>query len=298
MRAGVAPIAALIAAPIAMSLAGCATPPEDAPPQLQDVSQFIFANADSPESPELIAALADLRELVEATDFSLDIRDRAVTLDVLNGESLGELSIPEGAKASNQVPRGVAITSAHSIEANAELALEVNRVCIESDTTKYAMRTFTEGEDCFPASCDTLRYEQPTRKENALAKVWYDQQGYYHLIDVAPAADDEEATFEPFEVLLHRYWIDDRGFSDDENSTWDQLFGIEVTMEGTDGQTLIWKALWSSIDINPIGIGDDSYGNLVVDGLAQSGTFGDEFIDGVTDGECEEDRDAEKPERN
>lgn len=280
MRAGFA-LAAVV-------LVGCGKPPVEAPAEIKNLAEFLFQHGNDKDTTELEVGVANLRTALADEDFSLNARDRAVTLGILDGEQLGGLSIPDGAKASEEVPIGLARQSTQSFDDNVQLALEPNRVCIESDTTKYAIRTFTEGQDCFPDTCNVLRYEQPTRKENALAKIWYDQKGVYQLLDVEP---DEG---EPFRALVHRYWIEERGISANGNNTWETLFGIDVTYE--DGTNVRgWTGLWSWIDI-PV-IGPDSYANLVIDAIEQGGIFADEFIAGVTDGECGEDRDAEKPDR-
>ncbi|MEN0062091.1 MAG: hypothetical protein AAGA48_08040 [Myxococcota bacterium] len=271
-------------------LVGCASPPAEAPAELTNLAEFLFLHAGDEDTAELAAGVAQLRTLNESEDFTMSARDRAVQLDILDGENLGELSIPSGVKAADQVPIGLARQSSASYEGNVNVALEVNRVCIESDTTVWAQRTFSEGEDCYGLDgCDTLRFEQPTRKENPLAKIWYDLKGFYRLVDVEPAEG------EPFQAIVYKYWIDEVGQGDGGNNTWDQLFGIDITYEEADGSVGGWVGLWSSVDIFPLGA--DSYGNLVIDGLEQGGVFADEFIAGTTDGKCPLDRDAPMPER-
>ncbi|MEO0600635.1 MAG: hypothetical protein AAF211_04310 [Myxococcota bacterium] len=281
MRAGLALVA--------MAAVGCGSPPAEAPAELQDLSEFLFQRADDEDPAELAAGIANLRDLNASVDFSLDAKDRAVTLGILQGEFLDGLPVPEGSDVNNQTPVGLARLSDTTIAQNVELATEVNRVCIESDTTKWAQRTFTEGLDCWP-DCE-LRYEQPTRKENPLARVWYDQFGYYRLVDVTP----EEG--EPFQAIVHRYWIEEQGQSDGGNSSWNMLWGLDVTYELEDGGLGGYGAFWSWIDV--FGIGPDSYPNLVINGLEQAAIFSDEFIAGIrnNEGECREDRDAEAPER-
>ncbi len=273
-------------------LVGCGSPPPDAPGELKELSAFLFERADDKDPAELAAGIANLRTLNENVDFELDAKDRAVTLDILQGESLDGLPIPEGSKVENQVPIGLARIVNSTVLQNAELALEPNRVCIESGTTKWAQRTYTDGENCFPEDCDELRYEQPTRKENALADIWYDQFGYYRVLDIEPAEG------EPFQALVHRYWIEDQGISDNGRYTWNMSWGIDVIYEKEDGGVEGYGAYWSWVDI--IGIGPDGYPGLVINGLEEAGIFADEFIAGVRDGEgeCREDRDAEAPPRN
>lgn len=273
---------------VTVGLIGCAKPPVEAPAELGNIGLFLFEHFDDEELEELEAGLLNLIPYLEAEDFGLDASERAVTMPVLEGGALGGLSIPAGAEAAKQVPVALARQSSHNIGANRELALEPNRVCIDSDTTVWANRTITSGGDCFgDGSCDRLEATQEVRKENLLAKVWYDQFVSYRTFIIT---DDAGSSFE---VMLQRQWIEEVGEGDGGNSSWDQLFGLDVLIQRDSG-TLGWIPYWSSISV--AGIGDDIYANLVIDGLATSAIYADEFM-ANTQNSCALDRAAEKPAR-
>jgi hypothetical protein len=221
---------------------------------------------------------------LQNVDMSLDIKDRAETLPILDGDDLGDLSIPDGISADVQVPIGIPYESSHPIGQQTQIFVESNQVCIESDTTKWARRDVLAGGDCFASGdCDRLDTVSEVRKENILAKVWYDQYKSYRRVFL----DSGE------EVFIGRAWIEEQFLADGEKNSWDQLFQLDVYVEN--GKTTDrYFAMWSSVTL--AGIGDDAYANLVVDGIAQSATFSDEFIDGNIE-TCKNDRGAEKPDR-
>lgn len=275
---------------LVVGLVGCASPPPEAPAEYNELATFLFQRADDVDTAELGAGIVQLRDLLAGEDFTIAARDRARTLGILDGEALDGLSIPDGIKATDQVPRALARQQSSTFEDNVNLALEPNRVCIESDTTVWARRTFPEGADCYTdGNCQFLRVDQPTRKENPLAKIWYDLKGTYQIVDVEPVEGD------PFQAIVYRYWIEEVGQGDGGNNTWDQLFGVDITYENEAGGVDGWVALWSSVDIFPLGA--DSYGQLVVDGLEQGGVWADEFMNQVAEPECDLDRNAEEPAR-
>lgn len=270
-------------------LIGCAKAPVEAPAELGAIGLFLFEHFEDEDTEELAAGLNNLLPFLEAEDFDLDPKDRAVTMPVLEGAALGGLSIPAGVEASSQVPVALARQSPHNMALNRELAMEPNRVCIESSTTVWAERSFVSGEDCFgDGSCDRLEVTQEVRKENALAKVWYDQFITYRVFDI----EDEEGNIS--EVMMQRMWIEEVGEGDGGNSSWDQLFGLDIVIERDSG-TIGWLPYWSSISV--VGIGDDIYANLVIDGLADSALYADEFM-ANTQISCPLDRNAEKPPRD
>ncbi|MEO0604856.1 MAG: hypothetical protein AAF211_25715, partial [Myxococcota bacterium] len=131
------------------SLLGCATPPPEAPTELAELANFLFRHADDEDPTELAAGIATLRELTADEDVERSPRDRAVVLDVLDGDDLDGLPIPAGAEASDQVARGLTRRSEGTFDDKRQLVLEPNRVCIEGDITVWARRTFTEGAGCF-----------------------------------------------------------------------------------------------------------------------------------------------------
>lgn len=269
-------------------VAGCAKPPPEAPKELGDLSLFLFQHFEDEDPAEFAAGLLNLKGFVEKTDLTLDAKDRAVTLPLLDGEALGSLAIPTGADVEKQVPVALAGLSTHPLDGQKQLAVEPNQVCIESGTTVWAERKFLTDEACFAdGSCPDLSITQEVRKENFLAKVWYDQLKDYRTIEL----EDEEGNVS--QALVGRSWIEEVFPGDGGESSWDQLFQLDVTFE-KGGESWRWFAMWSSITVTALG--DDIYANLVIDGIEEAYVYGDEFLDDDIQS-CPNDRAAEKPPR-
>jgi hypothetical protein len=225
-------------------------------------------------------------------DMSLDAKDLALTMPILKGDDLGELEIPDGADPQKQVNISLPGSSVNSVDDTRILHVEPNQICIESETTIWAGREVTNGnEACWlENSCDRLETFTEVRKENILAKVWYDQFKVYRLFTVTE--EDESTT----EIIVGRAWTEEVFAADKDNNSWDQLFQLDVYIPhpNKDGESVRWFSMWSSITLSLIT--DDAYANLVIDGIADAYVYADEFIedDMVT---CPNDRDLEKPPR-
>lgn len=267
--------------------AGCAKPPPEAPKELGDLGLFLFKHFEDEDPAEMSAGVLNLKGLI-AEEMKKEEKDRPVTMPILEGDNLGGLSIPDGVDAEAQVPIAIPATSVHPIDKQLVNILEPNQVCIESDSTIWALRTFLTDTACFEdKSCDRLETSQEVRKENILAKVWYDQYKNYRWLTLEDADGNESS------AIIARSWIDKVFPADGDNNSWDQLFQIDVFIEDG-GKTARWFSMWSSVTLG--GVGDDLYGSLVVDGINQAMVFGDEFISNDIQ-ECKNDRGLEKPPR-
>jgi hypothetical protein len=274
---------------IVLAAVGCAKKPNVASKELGELGLFLFAHFEDADPAEMAAGLLDLKGQVKAQDLSLDPKDLAVSMPILEGDNLGSLSIPDGADASEQIPIALAGESIHPLDDQLITVFEPNQICIESESTTWAQREFLTDTGCFEdGSCNVLEVQQEVRKENVLAKVWFDQYKNYRWFDL----EDEEGNLS--RALVGRSWIDRVFEADGGGNSWDQLFHIDVFIEDGD-KTARWFSLWSSIDVG--GIGDDLYGQLVIDGIAEALLFGDEFISTGGPVTCENDRSLPKPER-
>jgi len=261
-------------------LASCSKPPPEAPKQLADLSLYLFREFDS-DQEEVAAGLVNLHDWMLKQDLDLDPSELAVTLPTLKGADLGPYSIPDGADAASQVPIGLPGLSQYSADDHLDVILDTNQVCIESATTKFARREFLTDEGCFASGdCDELSTLTNVYKENPLAKVWYDMYKDYRRIEL-----EEIGT-----AYIGRAWIEEVFEGESGNTSWDQLFAIDVLIPGTkNGTTLRYFGMWSSITV-PL-IGDDSYAVLVRDGIDEAFRFGEEYLAGDI-ASCRNDRDA------
>jgi hypothetical protein len=165
----------LFLSPVVLTLA-CKPPPEEASEALEKTTEDLFADFEADLTDEemtaYLTAIEDLRDDVATSDFTADARDRAVTLDTLQGDALGDLSIPSGVDAGDQVPIGLPGRSSHDLDSQRLIHTEANQVCIHSDTTKWAGREFITDDACWlDDTCDSLEVKTEIRKENLLTKI-------------------------------------------------------------------------------------------------------------------------------
>ncbi|TNE91863.1 MAG: hypothetical protein EP330_03955 [Deltaproteobacteria bacterium] len=257
----------------------CAKPAAEAPEDFQEVPAFLFANFDSESGDELRSGLVEVEAYLDGLDLAGDIENRTIELPILTSENWGGINGNSDFDGSAQIPRGVAAMSRHDLPTNKQLALETNHVCIESDTTVYAGRTFLSGDDCFPDSCDRVNTFNEIRKENFLAQVWFDVYKDFRVITL----DDGR------EAMVSRSWMEEQFMADGGNNSWDELYGMEIWIPTDDGQNKRFYAFWSSVTLSAVG--DDLYGRLVRDGIDQGYQFADAFLDGSIHADCPNDRD-------
>lgn len=257
-----------------IGLFGCKAPVE-APEELGEVSLFLYANFDG-EDEVLAAGITNLDAFLASQDMGAALNDRAVTLPILGPEDQGGVTAPPGVDPNVQVPVGVFAASAHALADHVALVADPNQICIASDSTVYAARTFLTPIDCFvDGSCPRVDTDNETRTETLIADVWIDIFGDYRRV---PLEDGREA-------MIARGWIDQVFLADGGNNSWDQRFTLDVWVPDDAGGTRRFYGMWSSATL---GIGDDVYASLVKSGL-------DEYFanaDGMASGEvCGNDRD-------
>lgn len=260
-------------------LAAC-TPPVEAPAELGDLTLYFFQNFNA-EGEELAVGASSLEEYLLGLDLEGDVDGRAVTLPQLTEEYLGDVSGPAGMDTSLQVPVAVSGISANDLDAALGLMTDTNQVCIASNSYKYYDRQFDTDSSCFvDGSCSTISSTNTIRYESILANVWFWETQDFRRVDL-----DDGRT-----VVFKRGVMSEEFPSDNGSATWMQRFGMDIFMPeaGDTGRIYRFLAFWSAVDLP--GIGDDTYSNLVKNGIEEGFDNEDAFTAGE---ECSNDRDAE-----
>ena len=282
--------------PMALLAVGCVKPLELTE---SDAPYFILANFDAEDTNELERAIGERMlpfmedQLAAVEDPSDDFDDTwLASIPNLTAADLGDLSVPTGVELDAiEFPIARVRSSNFDVAAQRELALEPNRACIESETTIWARRTFTEGGDCFgDGSCDRLTATQPTNKKNPLTEIWYDQFFDHRVFTVR----DEDGNDR--EAMIVRAWLDERWFSRSGNNSWDQLYQIDVIVDDGNGGSIGWVGYWTSLQVS--GLLDSLFQSSLREGLHQSAQWGEHFMQtGNAHEDCPNDRAGEEPER-
>jgi hypothetical protein len=270
---------------VVLALTGCKTAVE-APEGLDAATKSLFTNFEIEDDEILVLSLEVLE--AETADLDLtssDVLSRTVAPSFLTHDQLGGVTHPPGTDPNNQVPVQVFGLSIHDHEANLSLSVETNHVCIESNTTKFYGRTVTEGGDCFlDGSCAFLRTENEVRKENILARAWYDMFKDYRTLELS---DGRRA-------ILARGWTEEVFLGDNGSNEFAQTFTLETWIEDQD-QSKRSYAMWAEINI---GLPDEVMEGTIRDGMNEGFDNADQFLsDDLSacgaDRDQEYDRDAE-----
>ncbi len=238
-----------------------------------DPAVRLFASFEDEDTTLLVGALLTFETLAEDYDLTATVDQRSFITNPLTAENLGGADAVPGTSPDDQIPRVVLGRSLRTYDENVTLAWELNQVCIESNTTMYYARTLTSDLACFQdASCDALRSTNEVRKENPLAKAWYDLYKDFRRVDLG---DGREA-------LISRSWADKVYQGDNGRTDFAQSYVAEAWIP-QEGQLLRVYASWFEINI---GLGDDAMAGLIIDGIAEGMENADAFL-------AIEDRDAE-----
>lgn len=256
-------------------------PPVEAPEETGELTRYLFANFGSETGAELAAGAVNLESYLTTVDLTLEDKDRAVTLPALTADYLGGATMPDGVEADAQVPVGVTNRSANDIDAALTLITDPNQVCIANDSYLFYERTFDGDTGCFvDGTCTELTGTAQIRYESLLAKIWIDEYQEFRRVELE---DGRTAVYQ-------RGYTDQSFLSDNEESSWDQRFTLNVWIPDADDNSKTWRflAFWSSVQM-PL-ITDDAYANLVAEGIDEGFVNEDAFLAGE---ECKNDRDAQ-----
>ncbi len=269
----------MIAAGVLFTVACAPEPPpaENPPPEIEDATTFIFTNFRTEKVSDLEFAVAELLPFIEQKLAAVKKPEEPldaswyVELDRLDEELLGDLEMPEGVTSEEQkFPLGRVRSSAFPVADVVELATEPNRVCLESETTLWAERSFTSDTECFvDGSCDSLQAVQETYKQNPLTAIWYDQQWDHRTLQI-------EVDGEPRDVLLTQGWLEERFFSESGGNSWDQIWSLDILVDTPEG-SVGYNAYWTSLQVTLLG--DRLLEDSLRTGLQQTADWTEVFLE-------------------
>lgn len=293
-------------AALVVMAAGCTPPPELEPLSVDDqqISAFLFERFDAADATEFERGIVEvllplMRGRIAAVGDPGDPMDDGwlADLPVLTEDQLGTLSMPEGVTSEEQkFPLARVRQSGFTVADNRALATEPNRICLESETTRWATRDFTSDATCFAdGSCDELTVLQPTYKQNPLARIWYDQLFDIRVIDLQL---DKKTTVE---ALVTRGWTEEVWYSRDGSNSWDQIWSLDILIDDGEGGSIGWNAYWTSLQV--LGLTDGLLESSIREGLHQTAYWTEHFMDtgeahpDCTEGPVNNDRSDEMPTR-
>lgn len=270
-----------------LPLAAACTPPVEAPAELGELTLYLFENFEETEENEgdglvlLPAGLESLSEYLTGLDLEGDVDGRAVTPPKLPYSRLGGAETMDGAQEDLQVPVAVSGLVQADINAQAEMSMDTNQVCIASDTTTFQQQTFAADADpeaWASGAVDRIESDHEVFVDS-LSDGWMDKHQQYVWVEM------EDGRM----AIISRGWMTDAETVKGD-LTWDQRFELNVFIpaNGSD-QVMRFYSMWSSVT----GLGDDAYAVIVKNGLDEYYQNSDAHWQGE---DCDNDRDAPRPE--
>ena len=248
----------LTALAIASTFAACKTAVE-APEGLSespigDINLYLFSNFDDPDPAVMQRGMEEMKAFlegfeagtdeVEGVDLSVesDPVPRFLEIAPLTEEHWGGAPHWTGHDPADQLPRALAVRSAHDGTAHAEIVGIEDQTPFESSSSAAYNRTFvTSFDDWLAGDADTLVTENEIHRDNLLLDLWYTAYKDYRWVEM------EDGSM----AVVARSWIDQQYINDqDPDDTMDFFSNMEVTIPSGDG-VLRYNALWGAVVFEP-----------------------------------------------
>lgn len=246
---------------------GKAAPP--APPAFDEALRIAFRQFEDEDPAELAAAVLSMESSIEGElDMESNlVADRALTPSKLTAEDVVGVEVPDR-DPGLALAVAVARRSDFTREQHVPLSLLVDHTEIEPQCPEYYVRTFLEGEDCWP-SCDRLRTSNDLVKQNFLMTVAYVLPKDYRPV---PLDDGRVAT-------LARTWMTESAVGEDGGTTIHQSESVEIWLDGRDGSGATrMMAVWSETTFEGLEVDDDTVLTTMRVGIDEIFEVQDDFL--------------------
>lgn len=224
---------------LALPFALACDPPPDASEPFSDAAIAALGAFNDEDPATLVRAFEQLEvEIGESLDLSGDVTLRSLTPADLTEADVADMTHPDRDPGAT-LPVALAWSSPFAPTEHDRISLISDQVpegedAIEPFAIEYT-RTFTAGEDCFPAECEFLRSRNDMTKENpsmtvplVLMKDWR----AFELSDGRAAR-------------ASRGWMEEGATELEGSDRIEQSYAIELWTEQGDGTTLRLLVLWA-----------------------------------------------------
>jgi len=248
------------------TMVGCVSP-DEAPPELEDVTRTLFREFDS--AGALPEALVDLSLLLEAVDYEASLEDRSLLLEPPTGTDVGSLAI-DGRDPQDCDAIALAFASSWAPEDHASYQI-LDDLTVLGTASSY-VRTVLEPDDpsCFPvAECDLLRTENSIVRESFLFDLAYVQRKDYRWVSVDGGA-----------ALLARAWLPESAHDEAGNNHIWQSFEVEVWLP-EDGGSTRYYAQFSEVEY--AGVSGELARSLALSGAQNAMEAAEDYLEASED---------------
>lgn len=199
--------------------------PDEASPEFSDAAVGSLAHFDDEDPAKLISAVQALEEQVlAAVDPGVDeYYLRVMTPARLEAGAITGIKHPDRDPTLG-VPVALAWRSPYPPEAHDKITLLSDLVPVEPASPQKYDRTFDEGGDCYPDSCEFARTTNDVIRENLLFTMNQETKKDFRALDVEGRA-----------FRLSRGWFEQAASNAEGTATVEQSYTIEVWLEDGDG---------------------------------------------------------------
>ena len=258
---------------------GC-TPPPDAPADLENLSEYIFAHMGDEDTAELEAGLINLRTWLE-TGTNLESTQEGYTVNDLKDESVNALDDVERSIRDSLYGAAVAHTYDHSMKELKQTMYLDDWSAVSEGTYDCYERIYADAAqpNCFlDSSCDQLSYVTDSVSSWAGA------------VDVTSISLGEvrEIVVDGEAMVLQRTWLEGpsetSGILGDQVELYAQYF-VNIMIPGSSGGILRTTATWMDVQVGDID-NLDLVKNQIVSTMQGQNEIVTEWITGDKDNEA------------
>ena len=225
---------------------GC-TPPPDAPADLENLSEYIFAHMGDEDTAELEAGLTNLRTWLE-TGTNLDSTKEGYTVNDLKDESVNALDDVERSIRDSLYGAAVAHSYTHTMQELKQTMFIDDWSAVSDGTYDCYERIYANADqpNCImDGSCEQLSYVTDSVSSWAGA------------VDVTSVSLGEvrEIQIDGETILLQRTWLEGpsetSGILGDQVELYAQYF-VNIMIPGSSGDILRTTATWMDVQVGDI----------------------------------------------
>lgn len=233
-------------------LLACQAPDPTPPPDFDEAVHLAFRTFESASDADMGALLRVMEAEIDAElDLAGDVNSRFFLPSPLAEADLEGLEVPDR-DPGLALTSAVARVSAFPRERHVPLALFEDQTPLEPQCPNHYVRTFAEGEDCWPECL--LHTENDLTKESGVFIADYVLPKQYRPI---PLEDGRTAT-------ITRTWTRDAVVAREEAATIEQSESFEFFLDRSDGSgALRMMAVWS----------ETTFANMVLEDWVVEGTI-------------------------
>lgn len=219
-------------------LAGCFSPPPEAPEELNDLLRFIYREWDHPEPSVMASAFVQMDKFLRDVPADGKRDERAFSVVPLEPEDLEGITWPTERNLEDAPGLSVARLSEFEIGDHVKLQLDDDQLAIEPSAKEY-VRTFLEGRDCFAdRSCLVLRTSNDVLRSNVALEVRFELFKDLRWVKFGEEGKERWG-------IAARSWIEKSSPGKSSGTAIHTSFSFDIFVPNDEGRVWRFQGVWS-----------------------------------------------------